>query len=254
LIKALAAGDVGTNNVKVVAFCKETGDVLQEITASVVADPVLSPCTWTPEASKFYKGQTANAKATLSNSYSRCGTNGEKTAPGFPRELVVADVGTNLAATVSVTCTAAGYGPLTSACQASPTVGDGKIGGGTDTPFELVGNGNLPSANELSELGGILYLNGFGRANNRTIECNPNMNNVQQINTCDFRSGDCTPNDKCGGPFSNGNGDCQFPQGYFISTNPSDGNYCNNNNCEYKIKIEFVLKTPGSTYPTCKIR
>jgi hypothetical protein len=159
------------------------------------------------------------------------------------------DVGTTLDVKARATCNnSTGSTVLESQCPIQ-VIGDGKIGGGTDTPIEIPGNGNLPSGNDLADLNGIIYLQGTARQNSRKIQCNSGMNNVRQILTCDFRNGDCTPEDVCGGPFSNPNGDCSFPQSYF--QNPtSDNNHCNNNDCQYQIKIQFILKSGMTTYPS----
>jgi hypothetical protein len=191
----------------------------------------------------------------VSENYGRCGT--VSYSDEFPRDLTSEDVNKTYSIIAETTC-AAPVGKLTKAC--TPDLGpitDGKVGGGVDTPVELpggTGNKPIPGGNELAELDGILYLSGKGRKNNNNIECSSGMNTVNAIMTCDFRSGNCEPTDKCGGPFPNGNGDCKFPDSYFV--NPGgDGNYCNNNDCEYKIKIQFILKDGQTAYPTsCKIR
>ena len=234
---------------KVIATCRGSEHVLATATATLVPDPTLTTCAWTPEASKFYKGQQADAKATLSNSYGRCGADGEKHVTDFPRELIATDVGKNLNGTINITCSA-GYGPLQAVCPASPTVGDGKIGGGVDTPFEPGnGGGNLPNTSELTELGGVLYLHGYGANNQNALRCNnTNNSNSYTVHYCDYWTGDCEPTTVCA---TNTNQISCNLNIVFHNTATYTGN-CGHGGalCEYKVKLKFT----GNGYPgNCKI-
>jgi hypothetical protein len=248
---ATAAG-AGRVKAKVVTTCRESKYTLKTLTYDVVNDPSLSACTWTPTPNKFYKGQEANAKATLSNSYGRCGADGEKNDPGYPRLLDVSDVGKTLSATVSVNCTNYKDATLTSPCPASPEVGDGKFGGSPDLPYQLPGDGSLPGSDVLGDLDGVIYISGQSKNNQNRIRCS-NTSSVASIKYCSFGgTSDCTVTDSC-----SSYGDCPFPQSYFRNesdTGPWD-NTCNNKTpgtCVIKIKIEIKLNS-GTNYPSCSL-
>jgi len=134
--------------------------------------------------------------------------------------------------------------------SSSSVTPSGNLGGSTSNPIIVNGNGDLPNSSDLASLGGVIYLSGSGRKNSTKIECGSGMSVVDQIKTCDFRDGDCTPSDVCGGPFNNPNGNCNFPNTYYVE--PS-GTNCYNVDCPYNVKIQFILKSGQTTYPSdCK--
>jgi len=184
----------------------------------------------------------------LSNSYGRCGANGAKSAAGYPKDLTKNDVGITLS-NVKVTAVCNPGGLLESAACSSETIGDGKIGGGVDTPSELPpGGGGLPNPDGLEELDGIVYITGMARQNQNWLQCSSTGNNTVSVHYCDFTKGECDPTNLC--VANSNNIRCQLSG--VTWTHPTGGS-CQNVDCQYKIKIKFTKGT-STTYPTnCKL-
>ncbi|GHV13216.1 hypothetical protein AGMMS49938_07450 [Fibrobacterales bacterium] len=75
--ETIATTAAGTNNIKVIAKCSQSGYKLDSIKASVLANPTLTgTCTWDTKNNTFGGGVSLTAKAPLviiNNSYGRCG-------------------------------------------------------------------------------------------------------------------------------------------------------------------------------------
>ena len=120
--------------------------------------------------------------------------------------------------------------------------------GSPENPIPPSAGGGLPSGNDLKELDGVFYISGSTKKNITRVECNPGMANVQELKICDIRQGKSAC-ETCG-PFNSPNGDCNFSQDYYTVPDGKDGNYCFNNDCELKIKVEFILKDTAGGYPS----
>jgi len=167
--------------------------------------------------------------------------------------LTQADVNTTLSG-IKVTATCTSNGPAESTTCPAEKVGDGKIGGGIDTPYEPPpqsgGGATLPDAGTLEDLDGILYLNGKGPSNKNNLQCTNQGRAGVNVYYCDYTNGNCTPTAVCTESLGTiqDNFRCALNGISFVGTNCGWGTA----QCEYKIKIKF--EAPSGRYPTgCKL-